>query len=564
MCNGCNEDIVNIQNGEILDWNKVNSLKNNSMLKVRPDLWNEWDFEKNDKLGYDIWKMTKGSEKKAWWICPKCDSSFNARIDVRCRGCNCKFCAGQSTNRTNSLASLRSDVAKEWHPTLNGELTPNDVVCSSDISVWWLGECGHEWDTTVKDRTKLNGTNCPYCNTSNPKVLRGFNDIWTVNPELASLLVNSEDGYKYTQGSNKKLNWVCNECGNIVKNKSISHVKNRGLSCPKCSDGFKYPERFMYCLLKQLNVEFEYQKTFNWAKNKRYDFYIPSLNMIIETHGEQHYNDKKSYIGRTLTQEKENDSLKLNKAIENDIEKYIIIDCSESSVNYISKSILNSEMTNYFNLIDIEWSEIGKDATKSKLIEVCEIYKSNDFEQKEIAKITGLNEITVRRYLKLGNELGLVNYEANSKRNKDISIKHFYKEVVQLDLNGNFMNEFISIHDAGLYLEKKNYSAISACCKGKLNSAFGFRWMYKMDYTYCKEGKKDFPKWKNNRDIEIVQLTKDGIFINKYKSINEASHKTKVGWNGISNCCKGKYNQSGGFKWMYYEEFLVQQNKQTT
>ncbi|MEM5599205.1 hypothetical protein AAHB53_28045 [Niallia circulans] len=58
---------------------------------------------------------------------------------------------------------------------------------------------------------------------------------------------------------------------------------------PKCSDGFSIPEKFMFNLLDYLQVDFDYQKVFDWSLGKRYDFYIPMLNCIIETHGAQHY-----------------------------------------------------------------------------------------------------------------------------------------------------------------------------------------------------------------------------------------------------------------------------------
>ena len=103
-------------------------LKDNSILKVKPKLFYEWDFEKNNELGVDVYKVTKGSVKYANWVCLKCKSSYYARIDSRMRS-DCPYCSGQAVNHTNSLAALRPDIASQWHPTLNGELTPHDVTC---------------------------------------------------------------------------------------------------------------------------------------------------------------------------------------------------------------------------------------------------------------------------------------------------------------------------------------------------------------------------------------------------------------------------------------------------
>ena len=68
--------------------------------------------------------------------------------------------------RTNDLATLNPEIAMEWHPTKNGELTPNDVTAGSHKKVWW--QCSkfknHEWDARIKDRTRSNvPTGCPDC-----------------------------------------------------------------------------------------------------------------------------------------------------------------------------------------------------------------------------------------------------------------------------------------------------------------------------------------------------------------------------------------------------------------
>lgn len=48
----------------------------------------------------------------------------------------------------------------------------------------------------------LNRGSCPVC--SGRMVLVGYNDLWTVRPDVAKLLKNPEDGYKYTEYSNQK------------------------------------------------------------------------------------------------------------------------------------------------------------------------------------------------------------------------------------------------------------------------------------------------------------------------------------------------------------------------
>ncbi len=53
-----------------------------------------------------------------------------------------------------------------------------------------------------------------------------------------------------------------------------------------------------------------------------------------------------------------------------------------------------------------------------------------------------------------------------------------YKPVLQFDLEGNFIKEWNSGKEAAIALDK-NTDGISACCKGKQKSAFGFIWKFK-------------------------------------------------------------------------------------
>ena len=53
-------------------------------------------------------------------------------------------------------------LVKEWHPTKNGELTPNDITHGSKKKVWWLCSKGHSYERTPNTRTS-HDTGCPYC-----------------------------------------------------------------------------------------------------------------------------------------------------------------------------------------------------------------------------------------------------------------------------------------------------------------------------------------------------------------------------------------------------------------
>ena len=131
-----------------------------------------------------------------------------------------------------------------------------------------------------------------------------------------------------------------------------------------------YPERLLSSLLSILGVDFSREQTFSWATNilegegkrsfKRYDFYIPSLNTIIEVHGSQHYGGGFEYLGgRSLEEERENDKQKEQLAKANGIKHYIVINALSSTLSFIKESVVsNAEFTSLFDISEIDWDEV--------------------------------------------------------------------------------------------------------------------------------------------------------------------------------------------------------------
>ena len=81
-----------------------------------------------------------------------------------------------------SLAETHPEVAKQWHPSKNGDLMPNDFTSGSSKKVWWKCDKGddHEWEAIVKNRTK--GARCAICHGK--KVVQS-NCLQTLNPNLS-------------------------------------------------------------------------------------------------------------------------------------------------------------------------------------------------------------------------------------------------------------------------------------------------------------------------------------------------------------------------------------------
>lgn len=70
---------------------------------------------------------------------------------------------------SNSLAKVHPELVSEWAER-NFPLTPDDITYGSNKRVWWKGSCGHEWQASVKARSK--GEGCPICSGARAKSLR--------------------------------------------------------------------------------------------------------------------------------------------------------------------------------------------------------------------------------------------------------------------------------------------------------------------------------------------------------------------------------------------------------
>ena len=142
------------------------------------------------------------------WLCPVRDQS-------RWKGC--PFLSGHNVwPGFNDLATKHPELAKQWHPTKNGDLKPTDVTSHTNVKVWWYlpyddpGTGKHfdfEWKTDVKGRAI--GNQCPYF-TGNA-VWPGFNDLATKHPKLAKQWHPTKNEKltpsNVTCGSAKKVWW---------------------------------------------------------------------------------------------------------------------------------------------------------------------------------------------------------------------------------------------------------------------------------------------------------------------------------------------------------------------
>lgn len=149
------------------------------------------------------------------------------------------------------------------------------------------------------------------------------------------------------------------------------------------------------------------------------------------------------------------------------------------------------------------------------------------------------------------------NYGTGPQRRKEkLSIP-----IVQTNMSGNIVKIWDSTSEAG----KNGYSIrnIHDCIVGKRNKHNGYKWVLLEDYKsklteeeieYYKN--KSVPIFSNeyDRNLPIVQLDLDGNYIKTWNCTVEAS-KNGFDENHIRECCRGKRNKHGGFKWVYLKDY---------
>ena len=133
----------------------------NDLLSCFPHIAAEWDAEKNRLSPQQV---TAYSRRIIFWRCPLGHSYSAAVMSRTSHGTGCPYCSGRKVLAGfNDLAALEPQIAAQWHPTLNGTLTPEMVTVGSRQRVYW--ECGehHVWQAAVYSRTGPQKTGCPVC-----------------------------------------------------------------------------------------------------------------------------------------------------------------------------------------------------------------------------------------------------------------------------------------------------------------------------------------------------------------------------------------------------------------
>lgn len=314
-----------------------------------------------------------GRKKKIEWKCPDCNNIWLASLDcIMASKYGCPNCYG-NTKLTNAdvdkiiegrpvkrLASIDGNKNKiPWQCLVEGcgfvwEACPSSIYnvksgcpnCAGLVKLdnnivderikdrplkrignyinlhtkilWQCLMCNNIWNTTPANIIH-NNRGCPKC----------ANNIKYSNEEIDAktepLKIKRMEDYN---GANKKIKWLHTEC-NFEWLAKPDHIINSKSGCPKCKNS---NEKLIYNILIENNIPFEYHKKLKDfgidCPNYIVDYYITSINLIIEYNGEQHYEAVK--FGGISQEEAQK---KLEKQTKRDLKVDEL--CSNSNINII-------------------------------------------------------------------------------------------------------------------------------------------------------------------------------------------------------------------------------------
>lgn len=202
----------------------------NDLSTTMPEIAAQWDYEKNGALSPEM--IAAGSNNRIWWRCYQ-GHSWQAPVYSRKAGNGCPYCAGNAVlPGYNDLKTRLPDLIKEWDFEKNAETSPEMVAPNTNRKIWWKCSRGHSWQAMVYSRTS--GKGCPYC--AGKKVLPGFNDLATVNPEIAAQWDLSRNGTLTPEdvsiSSQRSVWWI--DCIGHSWKAQIAN-RSKGCGCPYCA-----------------------------------------------------------------------------------------------------------------------------------------------------------------------------------------------------------------------------------------------------------------------------------------------------------------------------------------
>ena len=425
-----NTDVNTKRDKNLIYENFLVSLENNSLGAQYPEIAAMWHPTKNGEL--TPFMFSPHSNIKMWWK-GECGHEWERSITSMINGQGCPYCLGVKVLKGfNDVATKCPDIAKQWHPTLNGNKTPDMFTYGSGHYAFWLcPTCGQSWKTAINIRT-TNGRGCPYC--AHEKAIKGVNDLATVRPDL--LLEWDYDKNKgidpsdLLPNSNKSFFWKCSKCGYSYK-APVSR-RNKGCGCKRCAGQILIPGiNDLRTLYPEVAKEWDYELNGG----------VKPSDVFPQTNKDYNWIDKYGHRWSTTP----------NARIRG-------TGCPFCSGNKVLEG---------FNDLATTHPDIAKQWHPTMNGDLKPTQVSKGFKY----KVWFLCDKCGEGYDSLiGNKIkgfGKCPYCSNK-------IKGRTQYVEQVETGKRFR----TLKDAALSIGKEDYKNIHCCCTGKTKTAFGYHWRY--------------------------------------------------------------------------------------
>jgi hypothetical protein len=282
----------------------------------------EWQEESNiiHKNEFVILEEPKSGSHNVPILHKKCGNIISMKLNNHTKR-YCTFCSGKNKKSLEQYQEKSNFIH-------NGEyrILENPINVKNKVKILH-NKCGGIFEITMnnhinhKQKCRLCGTNS---RKSNDYWLERSREIWGTDYTILD----------YIETVHHKVEILHNICGRKHKKNMNSFIHGeRG--CPFCTKDLKYSEKYITDYLTNKSIRFETEKTFDdlinpkTGRKLRYDFYLPDLNIIIETHGVQHYKPIEHWHGEKGYEEQVyRDRIKEEYLKEKEI-KYIVLNNKE-------------------------------------------------------------------------------------------------------------------------------------------------------------------------------------------------------------------------------------------
>lgn len=352
------------------------------------------------------------SDIKISYKCKVCGNEWNAKPNTVLNGHGCPACSliRRAEKRTKNHADFIQEITK-IHPDI---IIHTEHTGSHDRVKCECKKCGNIW--WAKPNTLLCGAGCRKCGY----IKNGENRVKSHEDflkEFSSLNHNSDNieiiGTYHR--ALEKIKCRCKLCGSVFEVTPSCLLND--WQCQVCSDNSNsYPNRFSYAFLSLLPVK-NHIKEYSpeWIGRRRYDNYFEYKDnkYILEMDGGFHYVDA---FDKTAEEVQAIDKYKDKMAEQHGI-KVIRIECIQTHFNYIKRNIIESSLSEIFDLSNYDWELCNSKIERYSYMSIWEYAnKHSSLSVLEIANELNRNENSIRRIIKLGNEKGYCDYKLSQRK----------------------------------------------------------------------------------------------------------------------------------------------------